>query len=223
MTASLQDDPVDPTALARVREAILLAADGNFAAAARLLEPPSPGALGELERAARALISDYRALVAQHSFSIEEFSASKRELLMRLDTIKEQQAAIQTLSAPIIDIWDDILMAPLTGELDPACAQDLATRLLARLGRSRVAWVILDLTGAEQIDATLAGHLVQLARAVRLMGAECLLTGLGPQAAQTLVTLAIPLEGLRSLASLKDGLKFCLARTRGPSRAPNVQ
>jgi rsbT co-antagonist protein RsbR len=217
MTTSQSDDPVDPTALARLREAMTLATDGSFDAAVRLLEPPSPGPLGELERAARALIVDFRALVVQHTFSIEEFSASKRELLAQLKTIKEQQAAIQTLSAPIIDVWDDILTVPLTGDLDPACAQDLAARLLARLGRSRVAWVILDLTGAEQIDTTLAEHLVRLARAVRLMGAECLVTGLGPQVAQTLASLAIPLEGLRPLANLKDGLKFCLARTRGPA------
>lgn len=217
MTAERPDEPVDSAALGRARQAMQLAVDGRFDDALALLDPPGAGELGELMRTARALIADYRALVAHHTFSIEEFGASKRELLARLATIKEQQAAIQTLSAPIIDVWDDIVTVPLTGELDPTCAQELSARLLARLGRSGVAWVILDLTGADRIDATLADHLVRLARAVRLMGAECLVTGLGPQVAQTLAALELPLTGLRALASLKDGLKFCLARARGPA------
>jgi rsbT co-antagonist protein RsbR len=71
--------------------------------------------------------------------------------------------------------------------------------------------VILDLTGVAQIDAALAGHLVQLARAVRLMGARALVTGIGPGVARTLAGLDVSLAGLHPLASLRDGLKFCLA------------
>ncbi|MBL9102517.1 MAG: STAS domain-containing protein [Myxococcales bacterium] len=205
------DAPLEPAAAARLREAILLTADGGFDAALALIAAPSSGPLAGLEQAVRSLIADYRGLVAHHTFSIDEFAASKRELLTRLDTIRAQQAAIRTLSAPILEIWDGVVAVPLIGELDAAGPQELAARLLARLARSRVAWVILDLTGVAEIDAALAGHLVQLASAVRLMGARGLVTGIGPGVARTLVGLDVSLAGLVALASLRDGLKHCIA------------
>jgi rsbT co-antagonist protein RsbR len=203
--------------LARLRDALNAAVDGDFAGALHRLGAALPGPTTEVDQAARALIGDYRTLVAQHSFAIDEFLAAKHELHRKLDTIQQQHAAIQKLSAPIIDVWDGVVTVPLSGDIDSAYAEELAARLLARIERSRVAWVIVDLTGAAQLDTQLANHLLQLSRAIRLMGAQCLVTGIGPQAAQTLVSLGVSLEGLRPLASLRDGLKFCLSRSAAPT------
>lgn len=201
--------------LTRLRDALHRAIDGDFDDALQRLGPGEPGLTAEVEQAARALIGDYRMLVAQHSFAIDEFLVAKRELHHKLATIEQQQAAIQKLSAPIIDVWDGVVTVPLAGDIDGGHADELAARLLARIERSRVAWVILDLTGAAHLDTRLANHLITLSRAIRLMGAQCLVTGIGPQAAQTLVSLGVSLAGLRPLSSLREGLKYCLAHGRG--------
>lgn len=209
--------PVPADSLAGLHDALDRAADGDFDAALAGLARAAPGVPAGLVQAARTLIDDYRMLVAQHSFSIDEFLLAKRELQRKLGTIERQQAAILRLSAPIIDVWDGVVTVPLIGDLDGACAQDLASRLLAHIERSRVAWVIVDLTGAAELDTSLAGRLLDLSRAIRLMGADCLVTGIGPQAARTLVTLGVSLAGLRPLSSLREALKYCLAQaaTRG--------
>lgn len=213
MTDEVEKVPVALDSLVRLRDAMTLAVDGAFDEALGRLAAGSPGVAGEVEQIARTLIGDFRMLVSQHAFAIDEFLSAKGELHRKLDTIHEQQAAIQRLSAPIIDVWDGVITVPLTGDLDGAYAQELTARLLARIASSRVAWVIVDLTGAARLDTVLAGHLVRLARAIRLMGAECMVTGIGPQAAQTLVSLDVSLAELRPLSSLKEGLKHCLTRT----------
>lgn len=215
----MSDDGALRDDLTRLRDALVLASDGGFDDALLRLGAGEPGPTAEVEQAARALISDFRMLVAQHSFALDEFLAAKRELQRKLDTIELQQAAIRNLSAPIIDVWEGVVTVPLAGDIDGAYAEELASRLLARIERSRVVWVILDLTGAAQLDTRLANHLVNLARAIRLMGAQCLVTGIGPQAAQTLVSLGVSLDGLHPLSSLREGLKHCLARSRGDTAA----
>jgi rsbT co-antagonist protein RsbR len=200
--------PLD--SLVRLRDALQVAIDGGFDDALARLAAEALDVPGEVGQAARALIADYQALVVQQAFSIDEFLAAKRELQRKLDTIEQQQAAIQRLSAPIIDVWDKIVTVPLT-DLDAAYADELSARLLARIADSKLAWVIIDLTGAPGMDTTLAEHLIRLAQSIRLMGAECLVTGIGPKAAQTLAALDVSLTGLHTLASLKDGLKHCIA------------
>jgi anti-anti-sigma regulatory factor len=210
------DDPNVPAptdSLTRLQDALSRAADGEFDEALAGLALAAPGLPAGLLQAARALVGDYRMLVTQSIFSTDEFLLAKRELHRKLDTIERQQAAIQKLSAPIIDVWEGVVTVPLTGDLDGAYAQELASRLLSHIERSRIAWVIVDLTGTSQLDTTLAGHLIGISQAIRLMGAQCLVTGIGPEAAQTLVTLGVSLSGLRPLSSLREALKHCLAQT----------
>ena len=210
-----EDTPIVPVAaerLSRLRSAVTLASEGAFSDAVRLLDSLPRDELGEVERVVRSLISEYKIAIDQSELSIEEFRLSKLELLQKIDTIQEQREAIQRLSAPIIDVWDDVITVPLTGVLDGGRVQELAERLLARIHQVSTAWVILDLTGTHDIDSLIAEHLVKLASAVRLMGAECLVTGMQASVARTLVSLGMPLEGLRPIASLKEGLKYCLSR-----------
>lgn len=203
---------VSAARLARVREALSRAAEGDFDAALGRLDGAPADEFGEIERAVRSLIIDFRLAIEQNSISIEEFSASKRELLDKLDTIEAQHAAIQRLSAPIIDVWDGVVTVPLSGVLDRSGAQELTARLLAQIRREHTAWVILDLTGATQLDREIAERLLRLASAVRLMGARCMVTGIGPQMAQILVSLGVSTDALRPVATLKEGLKLCMSR-----------
>jgi rsbT co-antagonist protein RsbR len=203
--------PVAAERLSRLRMAMALAAEGAFEDAAALLESPPQDAFGEVERAARSFISDHRIAVEQSELSIEEFKASKQELLKKLATIEQQRAAIQRLSAPIIDVWDGVVTVPLIGLWDSARAEDLRERLLARIEQMGTPWVILDLTGVDQVDSLITEHLIKLTRAVRMMGAQCLVTGMRAHMAQMLASLGTSLGGLRPILTLKDGLKYCLS------------
>lgn len=199
--------------LSRLQRAVALASEGAFSDAMGLLDDAPRDQFGEVEQVVRSLIHEYSLAIAQGELSIDEFRASKQDLLQKIDMIEEQKAAIQKLSAPIIDVWESVIAAPLIGVLDSARAHDLAERLLARIQAARTSWVLLDLTGLERIDSPSAAHLVRLASAIRLMGAECLLTGLRGGVAQMVVSLGTSLEGLRPLSNLKEGLKYCLSRS----------
>lgn len=203
---------VQPERLARLKTAATLAAEGSFGEALALLNGSAGDALGEAERSVRALIHDFKIAVEHSSIAVEEFRVSKVELQQKLDMIQQQRESIQQLSAPIIDVWDGIIVVPLIGALDGASAEDLSSRVLFHLQRARTTWVILDLTGLEQIDEGIAQRLVRLAQAVGLMGARCLLTGMRAGAARLLASIGSDLATLRSVPSLRDGLKHCLAR-----------
>lgn len=198
--------------LARLKTAAALAAEGSFTDALALLDGSPGDTLGEAERSVRTLIHDFKVAVEQSALAVEEFRASKIELQQKLDTIQRQRESIQQLSAPVIDVWDGVIVVPLIGALDPASAEDLSSRVLFHLQRARTAWVILDLTGIEQIDEAIAQRLLRLAQAVGLMGAQCLLTGMRAGAARLLASLGTDLATLRSVPSLREGLKHCLAR-----------
>lgn len=202
---------VEAERLARLRRAVSMATEGAFTDAAQLVGAPQQDEFGEVEQSVGSFIDDLRLAIAYNDDALDELTASRRELQQKLATIERQQAAIQELSAPIIDVWDRVLTIPLTGLFDSARAQELTERLLARIGQAGVAWVLLDLTGIESVDTSIARQLIKLGSAVRLMGAECLLTGIGPSVARTFVSLGVELEGLRSMPNLKEGLKYCLA------------
>jgi rsbT co-antagonist protein RsbR len=219
MTADTQIIPIAAERLSRLRQAVMLASEGAFGDAIALLESLPQDDFGELEEVVRALVAEYRMAVQHTELAIEEFQASKKELQKKVDTVEEQRAAILKLSAPIIDVWDDIITVPLTGVLDSVRVQEIGERLLARVHQARTAWVILDLTGVDVADAPVVSHLMRLASAVRLMGVGCLLTGMRAHVAQALVALGTSLEGLTPVASLKEGLKYCLARSLSPRGA----
>lgn len=207
---------VETERLLRLQRATTLAAEGSFGEALELLEDSSQGALGELERALRSLIADYKLAIEQNAFAIAEFSATRRELEQKIETIDEHRETIQRLSAPIIDVWEGVVTVPLTGTPDERHTNELTARLLTRIASTHIAWVILDLTGTPQIDTMIASQLVKLSQAIRLMGADCLITGLGAEVAKTLVSLGVSLQGVRSIATLKEALKYCLFQ-KGPA------
>jgi rsbT co-antagonist protein RsbR len=142
---------------------------------------------------------------------------AKNEALERLqqsqaDLIRKQQLALQELSTPVLDIWDDVLALPIIGTVDSSRSVQIVERLLAEIVAKQSRWVIIDVTGVEVIDTQTASHFLRIAKAVELLGASCLLTGLRPAVAQTLVQLDVDLRELRTLRSLKHGLRHCVVR-----------
>ncbi|MEZ4453249.1 MAG: STAS domain-containing protein [Nannocystaceae bacterium] len=196
----------------------MAASEGAFTEAFAILRDPAEGEMGAVERTVRSFITDYKIAVEQGALSVTEFELSKRELYQRIDTIEEQRAAIQRLSAPIIDVWEGVVTVPLIGALDLARMSELRERLLSAIQRSGAQWVIFDLTGVEELDERCARALVGLADAVRLMGSRCLLTGIREQVAQAMVSTDIELTGLTSISTLKEGLRYCLSQHSDPGR-----
>ena len=146
---------------------------------------------------------------SQNEQYIAEMEASKRELQGQLTTIARQQQAIHELSSPIAEVWEDILLLPVIGSLDSQRALEMTEKLLERIKQTRSACVIIDITGVEVVDTMTANAMLKMTRSARLLGAVCVLTGVRPEIARTMVQLNIEVEGVRTLRTLKDGLRAC--------------
>ncbi|PRQ01288.1 STAS domain-containing protein [Enhygromyxa salina] len=140
---------------------------------------------------------------------------SQAELEHQLQTIQEQRRAIQALSAPLIEVWDKVLTVPLIGVLDDEQTNKLIERLLAEVSRSGAAYVILDLTGVEALDTSIASHILRLLASLRLLGVEGLVTGVSPYVAQTMVGLGVELGSVGTHRNLRDALRHCMRALLG--------
>jgi len=148
--------------------------------------------------------------VAGVSLNVTETRRTERELQARLDLIERQKDAIQALSIPIIQVWDRVLTVPLVGMVDSSRAAELMEKLLGEVVRTRARYAILDLTGVEAMDTGTACHMLRLVTALRLLGAEGILTGIRSSIAQTMVGLGLDMGAVRTLGSLRDGLRLCM-------------
>jgi rsbT co-antagonist protein RsbR len=159
------------------------------------------------------------ATVREHRATISQLEASRRELADKLETIDRQRAAIRDLSTPVVEVWDDILALPIVGLVDDERARETTAALLEQIARTRARCVIIDLTGVASVDTAIAGHFLGLVGAARLVGAYCVITGISPAVAETITHIGVDLSGIRTLSSLKAGLRACLdhlaARRRG--------
>ncbi|MCY1059738.1 STAS domain-containing protein [Nannocystis sp. SCPEA4] len=149
--------------------------------------------------------------VAGVALDITESRRREEELQDKLDVIERQQRAMREMSTPIIEVWDRVICLPIVGLVDTARAADVMDNLLQAITRTRARFAILDLTGVDVVDTSTASHLLSLIRAVRLLGAEGVLTGVHPNIAQTIVTLGVDLTTLHVRATLRDALKYVLA------------
>jgi rsbT co-antagonist protein RsbR len=146
---------------------------------------------------------------------ITERKRAERALLDQLTVIEQQRDTIQTLSSPIIEVWDGVLCLPVMRLLNRERASELMQSLLAAIIRTSARFAILDLTAVETIDVLTASHFAQISAAARLLGAESIITGLRPAVAQTLVSLSIDLSEIVTLPNLKEALKMCMRRLAG--------
>ncbi|HSE98773.1 MAG TPA: STAS domain-containing protein [Blastocatellia bacterium] len=128
--------------------------------------------------------------------------------------IRQQQQDMLELSTPVVHIWDRIICLPLIGTLDSRRTQLMMERLLERIVRSRAEVAILDITGVPTVDTQVANYLIKTVTAVRLLGSTCIITGVGPSIAQTIVHLGIDLAGIITRNQLSDGIRLAFELTR---------
>jgi rsbT co-antagonist protein RsbR len=132
--------------------------------------------------------------------------------------IERLRVAVDELSTPVLELWDDILALPIVGIVDTQRSNELTERLLAEVARNCWKHVIVDLTGVEYVDTSTADRFIKLARAVQLLGARCVVTGIKPGVAQTLVELGVDFGVLETHRNLKGGLQSCLRHDAAAGR-----
>lgn len=132
------------------------------------------------------------------------------ELREKLELIKRQEEALRTLAMPIVQVWDGVLTVPFMGVLDAQRAASMTERLLAEIVQARARFAILDLTGVDLISTSTAEHLVRIIRAIDLLGARAVITGIRPAVAQSIVSLGLDLSKMTTLRNLQEGLKACM-------------
>jgi len=131
----------------------------------------------------------------------------------REEVIKRQQEELLELSTPVIKLWEGVLAVPMIGTLDSARTQLVMEALLQRIVDTGSQLAIIDITGVPTVDTLVAQHLLKTVSAIRLMGAECIISGIRPQIAQTIVHLGIDLHGIASKSNLADALALALQQT----------
>ncbi|MFJ6084674.1 STAS domain-containing protein [Streptomyces sp. NPDC092369] len=140
-------------------------------------------------------------------FTIETYTQTRDEL------ITAQAEQLLELSTPVVRLWDGVIAVPLVGTLDSARTQVVMEKLLQALVDTGSEQAIIDITGVPAVDTQVAQHLLKTIVAAKLMGAECTVSGISPQIAQTIVALGIEFDGIVTKASLADALKLALRRS----------
>ncbi|MCL0079805.1 response regulator [Dehalococcoidia bacterium] len=128
------------------------------------------------------------------------------------DTVEKLKASQEELSTPVVQIWDRVLALPLIGVVDSLRAQKIVETLLNKIVETQSEMVILDITGVSSIDTQVVNHLIKTVQAARLLGAECVITGIKPKVAQTMIQLGLDMESFPTRRSLRDGLMYALEK-----------
>jgi rsbT co-antagonist protein RsbR len=140
-------------------------------------------------------------------YTIEVFQKAREEIISR------QQEEMLELSTPVVKLWEGILGLPMIGTLDSARTQIVMESLLQKIVETGSALAIIDITGVPTVDTLTAQHLLKTVTAARLMGAECIISGIRPQIAQTIVHLGVDLGDIITKATLADALALALEKS----------
>lgn len=159
--------------------------------------------LASMEEAINVLLEDFATL-------IEERNQAEKELKEKLNTIQKQQEAINELSTPVIKVWDNLLVLPIIGTLDSQRTQSMMEALLQEITVTGCKYAILDITGVAVVDTMVANHLIKTITAAGLMGAVCILSGISPTIAQTIVHLGIDLTGIKTKGNMMEAVKYVI-------------
>ena len=140
-------------------------------------------------------------------FTVDSYARAREEL------IADQAEQLLELSTPVVKLWEGVVAVPLVGTLDSARAQVVMERLLETLVETGSPYAIIDITGVPAVDTQVAQHILKTVVAARLMGADCIISGIRPQIAQTIVALGIEFGDIATKASLADALRHVLRQT----------
>ena len=140
-------------------------------------------------------------------FTMETYQKGREKVIL------QQQQDMLELSTPVVTLWDGVLALPLIGTLDSARTQVVMESLLEKIVETAASIAIIDITGVPTVDTLVAQHLLKTVAAARLMGADCIISGIRPQIAQTIVHLGVDLADVTTKATLADAFVVALART----------
>jgi PAS domain S-box-containing protein len=176
---------------------------------------PGPGRVTWVAASALAL-HDESGGVAGYIGTVTDISANKqaeeilRESLRQQEIIHAQRLALKELSTPLIPITDHVMVMPVIGVVDSMRAQQVLETLLTGIARSQARVAILDITGVSTVDTQVANALIGAAKAVRLLGAQMVLSGIRPEVAQTLIGLQIDLGGIITCGTLQAAIAYAI-------------
>ena len=139
-------------------------------------------------------------------FTVTTYQRSREEVIQR------QQQELLELSTPVVKLWEGVLAVPMIGTLDSSRTQLVMESLLTRIVETGSELAIIDITGVPTVDTLVAQHLLKTVTAIRLMGADCIISGIRPQIAQTIVHLGIDLQGITTKATLADALQLAMKK-----------
>jgi rsbT co-antagonist protein RsbR len=159
-----------------------------------------------------ALCVGVNEMIAALATERERSAAYQRELEERLATIAQQRMAIKALSMPIIQVWSGVLGLPLIGEMDTTRTGETMEALLEQVVAVGAYGVVLDITGLSAMDQQTVHAFLQLARAVRLVGAECVIAGFSPDNARAAVSLDLELLGFTTFRTMCDAIRYFIQR-----------
>src|SRR5690606_17861839 len=173
--------------------------------------------LSSLADTGQATSTDLQRILAAREKALADRDRMVSELQDKLDIIAEQRLAIAALSTPIVQLWDEVLAVPIVGAIDGERTARLMGKLLDAILHNKARAASLDVTGVDAIDADTADNLIRIIRAVQLLGAHGVLSGIGPMVAQTIVDLGVDLTAIRTFSNLREALKACIS---APGRRP---
>ncbi|MBZ5710548.1 STAS domain-containing protein [Nannocystis pusilla] len=208
----------EPDRYHRLLAVIGLASVGEFAKALAQLSTAREDAFGMLEEGLRLFITELQITHDEREQALTALLRANQDIEQKLALIEAQRHEIRQLSSPVLDLWEGVLAVPIVGTLDHARAIEVTDTLLQRVVATRARSALVDLTGVADVDAGTADHLLKLVAAVKLVGCQCVVTGVSPAVAETLAALDDAPRALRCLPNLREGLRHCLT-ARAASRA----
>ena len=188
-----------------------------------ILDALSGVARGELERRLEPRYPDTHpvgALALSVNSMVEALAEAKArsqsyqlDLEEKLIAIERQQVAIHELSTPIIEVWKGVLCVPVIGVMDSVRTSEMTSTLLSAIVQKQAKYAIVDITGIEVMDTRVVDHFLRMARAVRLLGARCVLSGVHPNISQTIVHMGIDMSSIETHRSIREALRRYVAQS----------
>ena len=194
--------------LERIADILLVVADvgsGDYSARLKSDLPP--------DHPLTTLYDGVNQMIGSLAQEQQRSAAYQQELEEKLATIEVQRAAIRELSTPIIEVWEGVLCLPVVGVLDSTRSAEMTESLLSAIVEKKAECAIIDITGIQVMDTATADHFLRMARAVRLLGSECRLTGINPAIAQTIIHMGVDLSDVVTHRTMRDALQHFINRS----------
>jgi len=167
-----------------------------------------------IEEAINILIDDLTHELKQSINMQNELQEKLKKIQEQQKTIVQQQEDLMELSSPVSKVWDNILILPVIGTLDSQRTQVMMENLLQKIVDTGCTMAILDITGVPTVDTQVANHLLKTTTSARLLGADCIISGISPAIAQTIVHLGIDLSAIRTKATLQDAMIYAMKQNK---------